>query len=134
MVNDISTLPQSHFTWLNGSEVNDFSKPQNILDIDPDGEWGYLFELDLHYPISIHEKTAEFPLAPQHATIDWSMFSGFMKRLHKQLCQDRNASSKFTSTQKLIMDQGDKEAYVVHFRILQFYLTMGLQIKKYIVL
>ena len=50
--------------------------------------------------------------------------------MYTKLCFSRNSSTRYAPQEKLIMHQGDKFNYVVHYRILQFYLEMGMKVKR----
>ena len=63
-------LPHSEFSYLDKDELQRFSDPHQILNLDDEGDYGYLFEVDLVYPRELHETTADFPLAPHHDYIE----------------------------------------------------------------
>ena len=124
-------LPHSEFSWLDEEELKHFANSQHILDLEDEGEWGYLFEVDLSYPRELHTSTADFPLAPESGFIEEDMFSPFMKSYFTALCHARGkASCKYDPTRKLLLTQYDKEQYVCHFSILKFYLLMGMGLKR----
>ncbi|MEL7306873.1 MAG: hypothetical protein AAGK05_02755, partial [Pseudomonadota bacterium] len=121
-------LPHSEFSWVDDEGLKQFSNPQQILDLNDEGDYGYLFEVDLTYSRLLHEQTADFPLAPSHDYIEEDMFSPFMKSYYSDLCHARGVPNKYQSYKKLLMTQYDKERYVCHFSILKFYLMMGLKL------
>ena len=121
-------LPHSEFSWLDDSQLEYFSNPDNIKNIPDDGEWGYYFEVDLTYPNDIKNKTADFPLAPLSGEVTMDMFSEFMKEFYKELRD--HGQSEYKPCRKLLMTQYDKENYLVHFAILKFYLQMGMILKR----
>ena len=126
-------LPHSNFVELRPEDVVTlFPDEASILAIDKDGDVGFLFEVDLEYPSNLHDKTKDFPLAPESGEVTEDMLSPFMKQFYKQILENRNQSStqSFKSSRKLLLTQNDKEHYVVHFSLLQFYLEMGMKIKK----
>ena len=51
-------LPHLEFSWLNKYELQRFSDPHQILNLDDEGDYGYLFEVDLVYPRELHETAA----------------------------------------------------------------------------
>jgi hypothetical protein len=73
-----------------------------ILKHDSDSKYGYILEVDLVYPDSLHDYHNDYPLAPEKLTID------------KQT--------------KLIPNLFNKKKYVCHYRNLQFYVRHGLKI------
>jgi hypothetical protein len=73
-----------------------------ILKHDSDSKYGYILEVDLVYPDSLHDYHNDYPLAPEKLTID------------KQT--------------KLIPNLFNKKKYVCHYRNLHFYVRHGLKI------
>ena len=125
-------LPHSNFSFLSQEEINQlFPDECSILNLDENASEGYVFELDLEYPEEIHDKTRDFPLAPESMEVTGEMISPFMKEYYEKLMEQRHCSNKnFKSCRKLLMTQYDKYNYVVHFAILKFYIMMGLKINK----
>ena len=119
-------LPHSDFEWV--EDVTPFTTAEAILSLHDEGEFGYLFEVDLHYPTSIHDKTADFPLAPESDFVHPSMFSDFMSEFYYTLEENFNKPA-YKPCRKLLLTQYNKEHYIVHFVILKFYLKMGLQLR-----
>ena len=58
------------------------------------------------------------------------MFTPYMEQQWRGMRELRNRGDKFVPCKKLLMTCRDKEAYVVHFELLKFYLKMGLKIRK----
>ena len=46
-----------------------------LQDLPNDGEDGYIFEVDLHYPTCLHNHHDDYPLAPESLVIDHSKYS-----------------------------------------------------------
>ena len=82
-------------------------------------EHGFLIECDLEYPSSIHKKTKYFPFSPEKKTRKVEDFSPYMTT-HKP--------EKYKPTEKLIMDQTNKQRYFLHYRDLKFYIRHGIRI------
>lgn len=106
-------LPQGKFRWLKKKEILKF----DIFSVKKDSEIGYILEVDLDYPCSLHDEHNDYPLAPEQLNITPDLVSPFMKRM---------AWNKITSTTKLTTNLLPKRGYVVHYRTLQFYLKHGL--------
>ena len=119
-------LPHSKFRWLNDDELAHFSKEENIIGLDENGDVGYYFIVDLIYPEDIKEATKDFPLAPESGFVTEDMFSHHMKELNAAI------NNKFKSVRKLLLTQYDRNNYAVHFAILKFYLLMGMRIRRVI--
>ena len=126
-------LPHSEFSWVADDELKRFAdNPQDIVNIDDEADYGYLFEVDLEYPKELHMETSDFPLAPASDYIVSDMFSPFMKSYYHDLCTARSSGSRlhYEPIRKLLMTQYDKEQYVCHYSILKFYLGMGMKVVR----
>ena len=56
-------LPYGNFKWFNPSHITiDF-----IQGYDNEGEDCYILEVDLEYPIQLHSKHNDYPLAPENS-------------------------------------------------------------------
>ena len=123
-------LPHSEFSWVDEDELKFLANPDNILKLDDDGDYGYLFEVDLEYPRELHTSTADFPLAPESSFVQEDMFSSFMKEYYSKLCADRGCANKYKPYRKLLLTHYDKEYYVCHYSILKFYIGMGMRLVR----
>ena len=123
-------LPHSEFTWVEPDELEHLSNPSEILKLEDEADYGYLFEVDLEYPSELHAATADFPLAPEGAYIEEDMFSPFMRTLFDEMCAARACPNKYQSYRKLLLTQYAKESYVCHYSILKFYLGMGMKLVR----
>ena len=119
-------LPCADFKWLSEEDILKI----DWLHIDTEQEVGYTLKLDLNYPDSIRDKTQDFPLAPESAWITKDMLTPVMHHQWSHRCQLRGVSDNYKSEKKLLMSVSDKKDYVVHFKLLQFYLLMGMTISK----
>ena len=96
-------------------------KLEDILDTPDDSEVGYFVEVDLKYPEEIREKTKNFPFCPDNKFSPQDKFTEYMKKMK----QDSYAKCK-----KLICDWTDKKKYVIHYRMLKFYVRHGMIVEK----
>ena len=110
-------LPTGKFQWLTQDEIDSI----DIKSLADDSKIGYIFEVDLVYPHSLHDKHNDYPLAPKKLDIDETMLSEFQQKFPK----DQKKKSK-----KLAPNIQDKDNYVVHFRNLKCYLEQVLILKK----
>ena len=67
------------------------------------------------------KKTKFFPLLPDKKTIKVEVFSSY---------KTTNKPEKYKPTEKLIMDQTNKQRYFLHYRDLKFYIRHGIRIVK----
>ena len=86
-----------------------------------DSNIGYFVEVDLKYPNSIKEKTKNFSFAPVKKKIDPESISDYMKEI---------LPDTYTQNKKLICDWSDKKNYLVHYRMLKFYVRHGMIVDK----
>lgn len=120
-------LPVRGFRWVESSTL-EFWTEDAILNLEDDSSQAFLLEVDLIYPDSIHKRTEELPLAPEKGKIEFDLFPEFMKELWQQLHPD---ATSYHPCQKLLLTCFDKERYVVHSKILKFYLQQGMKIGKF---
>src|SRR6266853_6545364 len=101
----------------------------NWQTIDTEGDIGYLLEVDLEYPESIHDATQHFPLAPEIFEITHELLSTQMKTQLETLNKVRGVKNHpMKSCKKLVANCFNKKNYAVHFKVLKFYLQKGLKI------
>ena len=96
-------------------------KLENILNTPVDSNIGYFIEVDLKYSDNIKEKTNHFPFAPVNKKINPEDFSDYLKTIKPDT---------HTQTKKLTCDWTDKKNYLVHYRMLKFYVRHGMVVEK----
>ena len=106
-------LPMKGFRWV--------STNINIMKITENSKFGYILEVDLEYPCKLHDTHNSYPLAPEHLEITNDTLSPF---------QRENVPPQCGKTRKLAPNLNNKEKYVIHYRNLQLYVKLGIQIKK----
>ena len=82
---------------------------------------GYFIEVDMTYPDKIKKKTKNFPFAPVNKKINPDDFSDYMKEIRPDT---------YVQSSKLICDWSDKKNYLIHYRMLKFYIRYGMIIDK----
>ncbi|CAB0041192.1 unnamed protein product [Trichogramma brassicae] len=90
-------LPYGGFEW---DDAKDY------LTLPEDSEYGYILEVDLEYPESLHDSHKDLPLCPEHA------------------CPPGSKQRKLLTTLKA------KHKYVIHYRSLQQAVRLGIQSQK----
>ena len=92
-----------------------------ILNTPDENDFAYFLEVDLEYPYNIRQKTRYFPFAPENKTISKDDFGPYMKSIMPK---------NYVSHKKLICDCTDKRNYLIHYRMLKFYVRHGMKIKQ----
>ena len=94
---------------------------EDILNTPDDSVIGYFLEVDMTYPDNLKEKTKKFPFATENNEINHDNFSDYMKTIKPD---------KYIQTKKMICDWSDKKKYLIHYRMLKFYVRHGMTVKK----
>merc|ERR1712115_137949 len=87
------------------------------------GEDGYFLEVDLEYPEELHDFHDTYPCAPEKLKIEEKYLSDHQKEPGKK------CGAKFGS-EKLCLTLKPKEKYILHYRNLKQYLSLGLKLSK----
>ena len=85
---------------------------------------GFFLQVDLEYPKELHDKHNGYPLAPEKIKVSERWQSPYQKKLAKELNITKDKAEKLLLTLK------DKKNYVVYYRNLQLYLSLGMRLKK----
>ena len=96
-------------------------KLEENLNTTVDSDIGYFIEVDLKYPDNIKEKTKHFPFAPVSKKINPVYFSDYMKEI---------IPDTYTQNKKILCYWFDKKNYLIHYRMLNFYVRHGLVVDK----
>ena len=83
-----------------------------------------ILEVDLEYPKELHSLHNDYPLAPEKITVREEMLSDYCQRIQAR------EGIKIGQVEKLIPNLRDKKEYVLHYRNLQLYLSLGLKLRK----
>ena len=107
---------------------------EDILKTADDSEKGYFVEVDLEYPDSIKQKTKYFPFCPENKVIDPSKYSEYMVNTNPKSTREgsgpKSPSGEGDKTKKMICDWTNKQNYLVHYRLLKFYVRHGMVVTK----
>ena len=90
-------LPVGGFEWMSEMELENWER-----FVDEEGV-GCILEVDLEYPVELHDFHNDFPLAPERLTLG--------------------------KVEKLTQNLRDKEKMVLHGKNLQLYLSLGMKLK-----
>ena len=111
-------LPYGEFKWLknvDGFDVNSINEKSSV---------GYFLEVDLEYPDELHELHNDYPLAPEKLAVSSDMLSKYCKEIAGKY------GIKVGDVKKLIPNLGNKTNYVLHYRNLQLYFSLGMKLTK----
>ena len=113
-------LPYGRFKWLNQKEISDFC----LNFVSENSSIGYILEVDIEYPSKILKLHSDCPLAPEKLEVNQNMFSKY--------CSDIANEYRIIIgiVHKLVPNLGNKSKYVVHYRNLQLYLSLGMKLTK----
>ena len=111
-------LPYEGFKWLKNVDKFD------VMSINEKSPIGYFLEVDLEYPDELHELHNDYPLAPEKLAVSSDMLSKYCKRTADKY------EIKVDDIKKFIPNLGNKTNYVVHYRHLQLYLSLGMKLAK----
>ena len=110
-------LPTGGFKWLTEEEV-DLSK------YNDESEKGLVLEVDLEYPEELHDLHNDYPLAAEKIKVTEDMLSPYCREIAEKF------KVKVGLVEKLVPTLGNKQKYVLHYRNLQLYMSLGLKLTK----
>ena len=112
-------LPVGNFRW-----IRKVPTEKQIMSWQVKRKTGFILEVDLEYPQELHDKHNSYPLAPETTQVPEDWYSPHQKELAIELGLSKD------KTEKLLLALKDKEKYVIHYRNLQLYLSLGMRLKK----
>ena len=110
-------LPTGGFKWLSEKEVN-------LSKYNDEFEKGLILEVDLEYPKELHDLHNDYPLAAEKIKVTENMLSPYCKKIAEKF------GVKIGLVEKLVPTLFNKERYVLHYRNLQLYMSLGLKLTK----
>ena len=112
-------LPTGGFQW-----VDDCDRlMETIIEHHADSREGYILEVDLEYPGELHKAHNAYPLAPERMVVKKEGMSEYQHEL-----LDVGVAS--SEVEKLVPNLYNKNRYVLHYRNLQLYLSLGMRLTK----
>ena len=106
------------FKWL--KNVDEF----DVVWISEKNPIRYFLEVDLEYPDKLHELHNEYPRSPERLAVSGDMLSSCCYKIADKY------EIKVGDVKKLIPNLSNKTNYVVHYRNLQLYLSLGMKLTK----
>ena len=113
-------LPTGNFKWLSQNQI----EKTNLGKYTENSKKGLILKVDLEYLQELHDLHNDYPLGPEKIKVAKDLLSDYCKKIADKF----NISSGLVH--KLIPTLNDKEKYILHYRNLQSYLSLGLKLKK----
>ena len=113
-------LPYDEIEMWHGHPDHYMKKLEEILITPDDNDVGYFIEVDLMYPDNIKE-TKTVPFAPESKILDRVKYNVYMKK---------TIPENYTKTKIMICDWSDKKKYLIHYRMVKFYVRHGMIVGK----
>ena len=123
-------LPTGEFKFLPTWQLDE------ILQTAADADYGFFLEVDLSYPEAVHDKLSDFPPAPSKthpsrlSPFQREMIGQNIRASHPEWTEEKiqEEIAKTKSNEKLIASLEDKKKYVCHYRLLQKYVELGMEV------
>ncbi|XP_064458849.1 uncharacterized protein LOC135369113 [Ornithodoros turicata] len=115
------SLPYGGFQWLTKEEIENL----DVTRIPHDASIGYFLEVDLLYDPEIHDRHSDLAVAPEKMSFPYDLLSDYQKQLMEKFGLPSKAIEP-----KLLLTLFNKEKYFLHYRNLQLYMQLGLQVTK----
>ena len=116
-------LPYGGFKWLNQKDIYKVClNPIECNSIEENSFNGYMLEVDLEYPDKLHELHNDYPLATEKLEINHDMLSNYCSNIANDY------KIKIGNVNKLVPNLGNKSKYVLHYKNLHLYLSLGMKL------
>ena len=110
----------SGFKWFNQKEINGFC----LNSVSQNSFLDYVLDVDLEYPSELHDLHNDYPIVPEKLEISENI-------LPKYCCNIADKYGiKIGGVNKLVPNLDIKSRYVLHYRNLQLYLSLGMMLTK----
>ena len=121
-------LPLNNFEFTDGNWDPEIEKAfiQSVLETPDDSDIGYILEVDLSYPVELHDLHSDFPLAPTKQKVDACWLGNYQEELLNDMQMNAPPSSN-----KLIQTSFPKKNYILHYQTLKLYVQLGLKVEKF---
>lgn len=127
-------LPEGGYAWLKKGDPEephlwDGHSTQQILEelavLEWDAPEGLILEVDMEYPVELHDEHNDYPLAPELKRPEPSPFT--VEECERIGIKVNRAPR---APRKLVLDLKGKKDYVLHYRNLQLYLQLGMVVTE----
>ena len=100
---------------------------QYILNMDEEGERGYVLEVDVEVPNELHDELNDYPLMPEQKQCFGSEWT---RQQYEKVGMRIRPDGSASTVKKLVSDLEDKHKYVIHYRNLQQAIRLGYKLTK----
>ena len=115
-------LPTGEFEKLQLPDAYELEQiVEDLLQVPDDIESGFFKKCDLECPVEFKEKTENFPLCPYQTKADPNLFSDYRNSVKQ---------TNYKPTPKLMCDVTNKQKYMMHYRVVKFYISMRMKVTK----
>ena len=111
-------LPYKGFGYYQGTCFADSTSLDEIINTPDDNYHGYYIVCDIKYTNSCKDITEQLALMPNK------------RKVNDDELGYRERDGGKAISEKLILDQNNKTKYMVHYRMLKFYVKMGVEVTK----
>ena len=94
------------------------------MSIVKESKTGFIFDADLEYPEKLHALHNDYPLAPEKLAVSYEVLSDYCKKIANKY------GMKVGDVKELISNLSNKTNYILHYRDLQLYLSLGMKLKN----
>ena len=92
------------------------------MSIVKESKTGFIFDADLEYPEKLHALHNDYPLAPEKLAVSYEVLSDYCKKIANKY------GMKVGEVKELISNLSNKTNYILHYRDLQLYLSLGMKL------
>ena len=96
---------------------------ESIVSHPADSPEGLILEVDLEYPEELHKAHNAYPLAPERMVVQGGWMSEYQHNF-------QGVGVAPTEVEKLVPNLRNKNRYVLHYRNLQLYISLGIRLTK----
>ena len=94
------------------------------MSIVKESKTGFILDADLEYPEKLHALHNNYPLAPEKLAVSYEVLSDFCRKIANKY------GMKVGDVKELISNLSNKTNYILHYRDLQLYLSLGMKLTK----
>ena len=115
-----AAMLEYEFEWLSNDKIDSI----DFNCVSAESDVGYILEFDLKYPSELHDLHNDYLLAPEKMSVSKDMLSDYCLSIAEKY------DVKVGDVAKRIPNLRDKSCYVLHYRALQLYESLGMVVGK----